>query len=77
MTQTTIKEYYRYEDQDGSHVISDFEIINAYYPYWSSLMVKAGRRPDWESCVEDWAVVHWAWKITNEEADELLKEAQK
>ena len=73
MTQTTVKKYYRYEDQDGSHVISDFEIINTYYPYWSSLMVKAGRRPDWESCVEDWVVVHYAWPIPIEEAELLMK----
>lgn len=69
--------FYRYEDQIGSHAISEDQILKEYYPYWSSLMTKAGRRPDYESCIEDWVVVHWAWEIPIEEAEQLMKANQK
>ena len=55
------------KNSDPARYITEDEIIKEYYPYWSSLMVKAGRRPDMESCIEDWAVVHYAWEITMEE----------
>ena len=61
--------YYRYEDQDGSHIYSEEDIINEYYSYWSSLLNKAGRRPDEESCIEDWIIVRYAWEIPIEEAE--------
>lgn len=55
------------DDQVVSVVISEDEIIKEYYPHWSSLMLKAGRRPDFKSCIEDWITEHWAWEISLEE----------
>lgn len=65
--------FYRYEDTLGSHAISEDEIIAEYYPYWSSLMVKAGRRPNIEDCLDDWIMIHWAWQIPADEAATLMK----
>lgn len=56
---------YRYESQDGRHDITEEEILRTYYPYWQEQMRKVGKEAliSPEACIEDFIVVHWAWKV--------------
>jgi hypothetical protein len=58
--------YYTYQDPDGTHTFSTSQIFDQYWPYWYSKMVKK-YGPDsplvnWESCLDDWITVHWAYE---------------
>lgn len=46
-------------------VMNEQEILNEYYSYWSTRMLKVGRSPfiTEQNCIQDWIVVHWAWEI--------------
>jgi len=57
---------------DGDDVVetkSEDEIRKEYYPYWYGKMCdKFGKEHvdatySFEECLEDWIVVHWAWKV--------------
>ena len=52
----------------GQHVTeiwSEDQIIKAYYKYWSTKMIEAGKGDDIsrERCIEDWCTVHWAIEV--------------
>lgn len=57
-----------YQDQGGNHIISDEEILASYYPWWQEQMRKVGKEHliSEASCIEDFVVVHWAYKQTEE-----------
>lgn len=42
--------------------LSDQEILNYYWDYWSGKMRELGRDSliTHERCIEDWCIVHWA-----------------
>jgi hypothetical protein len=46
------------------------EILNEYYPDWSRRMLKiALTRPieiSHDACIEDWVVVNWAQRVTDD-----------
>ena len=52
-------------DQPVYTTLSENEILDFYWDYWSSQMVKAGK--DLNNycpldCIDDFAVIHWAWR---------------
>lgn len=53
----------------GVVTLSEKEIIDSFYPFWYRKMVKKYGSDYVEAnfsqveCIEDWAVVHWAWKV--------------
>lgn len=54
-----------YPGELGQHVeetLSEDQIIESYYHYWSVKMIQAGHGDDIsrERCIEDWTVIHWA-----------------
>lgn len=57
-----------YQDQGGVHTISDEEILASYYPHWQEQMRKVGKEHliSPEACIEDFVVVHWAYKQIEE-----------
>ena len=50
------------DDQPVTVVMTDAEILEEYFPWWSVQMRKVGKdtliTP--ENCIDDWVVVHWA-----------------
>lgn len=65
--------YFTYCEPDSNgntiHVtLSEDEIINHYYPHWSSKMIEKYGQEEFEKnwsvrdCIDDWIVVHWAWE---------------
>ena len=56
----------------GQHVEeiwSEEQILKAYYPHWSAMMIQNMAAPDLnpKTCVEDWCVVHWAVEVPKPE----------
>jgi hypothetical protein len=41
------------------------EILAQFFPYWSGEMRRIGKAHEIseESCVEDFVIVHWAWRV--------------
>lgn len=66
-------DYYKYLEQGDDGItpvevrISKQEILDTYYEYWKSQMVRVGKKDQIseDSCVEDFIVIHWAWKDKN------------
>ncbi len=58
-------------DETGGYVVtlSEEEIRKEYWPYWYGKMCeKFGKETvdqnySFEECLDDWCVVHWAWKV--------------
>lgn len=48
--------------------LSDDEIIEQYWDYWSSRMIAKYGLEEFEKnwskkeCIEDWVIIHWAWE---------------
>lgn len=44
------------------------EILDEYWRYWSGEMLRAGKSPmiTVDNCVDDFAVIHWAWQTWDE-----------
>lgn len=59
---------YKYQDQEGEHLVTRDEIIKTYYPWWCEQMRKVGKEAyiSEENCVDDWLVVHWAWDVSDQ-----------
>ena len=61
--------YVEYTDS-GDHVsvISEDDIIEKFYPYWSGRMIEKFGQEEFEKtytkqdCIDDWVVVNWAWQ---------------
>jgi hypothetical protein len=62
---------WRFNDQDGTHTISEEQIVRTYYPWWRDRMIARGFFDEIspEHCIEDWAIVHWAWRVRPEDGD--------
>ena len=61
---------FKYEtpNPDGSvetTVLTEDELIERYWDYWCEQMRKVGKEDliSRENCIEDFIVVHWAWRI--------------
>ncbi|MCX6783271.1 MAG: hypothetical protein NTZ20_04795 [Candidatus Levybacteria bacterium] len=61
---------YNEQGEDNPLEITDEQIINDYYPYWESRMIKKfGEGHELitrENCIEDWIIINWAWEKINE-----------
>lgn len=44
--------------------ITEEEILETYYPWWSNKLRTMGRDHliSKEGCIDDWVVVNWAWR---------------
>lgn len=60
-----IKPMYKYQDPWGEYTLSEKQILDEYWNYWSGCMLKAHKSPEIteENCIEDFCIIHWAWKI--------------
>ena len=59
-----------YPGDEGEHIIEELtedQIIEQYFPYWSEQMAKVGKADmiSRELCIEDWCTVHWAIKVVD------------
>ena len=53
-----------WNETGGDSVLSEEQILDYYWKYWSEKMRDKGQREEVitkENCIDDWAVVHWAW----------------
>lgn len=46
-------------------IYTEEEILDHYYEHWKRGMISVGKRHliSKERCIEDWATVHWAWRL--------------
>ena len=58
------------EDMEAVYItLSEEEIIDQYYPYWSEQMIKKYGIEEFETkwnvkdCIDDFAVLHWAEEV--------------
>lgn len=60
--------YFAYCEPDPDRVIvlTELEILDSYWDYWSSMMIKVNKAPliTPKNCIDDFCVVHWAWEVT-------------
>ena len=55
-------------DSGYVETLSEDEILENYYPYWSAAMIKKYGQEEFDKtyckldCIDDWAVVNWAWE---------------
>ena len=49
-------------DIDRWETLSDQEILDSYWDYWSDKMLEKGPNDSctYENCITDWCIVHWA-----------------
>ena len=57
--------YFKYQDPSGEEILSEDEILDAYYLYWSNQMIKVNKLPmvTEQHCLDDWITVYWAWEV--------------
>ncbi len=55
-----------YCDLDGDHYITEAQIIEQYFLYWSTMMERVGKQNliSYERCVEDFCTIHWAMEVS-------------
>lgn len=53
-----------YEDPSGRYTLTDAEILERYWGWWSGQMAERhpGRPLTPEECIQDFVVVNWAWE---------------
>jgi hypothetical protein len=60
-----------YPDGNDNNIVetlSEDEIIEQYYPYWSGKMIEKFGQEEFDKtwskkeCIQDFIVVHWAWE---------------
>lgn len=63
------------EDEAVYETLSEKQIIEQYFEYWSEKMRDIGKEQliSEARCIEDWTVVHWAWE-TDEFGNALDKQ---
>jgi hypothetical protein len=58
-----------YPNSEGDPIyetLTEDQIIDYYWEYWSGQMRKVGRSEDMitrENCIEDFVIIHWAWEV--------------
>lgn len=61
--------YLELPDKEGDPAVeiikTDEEILDEYWNYWCSQMIRVRKSPMMteENCIEDYVVVNWAWEI--------------
>ncbi len=68
MTPSPAWQYNEPREQDFANVIvtvTEAEILREYYPFWCGQMHRVGKilMATEERCIEDWATIHWAWRV--------------
>ncbi len=51
-------------NETGDSVLSEQQILDFYWDYWSAAMRNAGKLEGMitpENCIDDFSVVYWAW----------------
>lgn len=58
---------FQYDDLDGTKTVTEKEIVDTYFPFWSSKMREAGKEDliSEQLCIEDFCVINWAWEVEN------------
>lgn len=58
--------HFKYQDLDGTHYLTEEDILAQYYPHWQQQMTKVGKADQIspEGCIEDFVAVHWAEEVT-------------
>jgi len=53
------------ESPDGNRVVTvtEAEVLATYGPYFRDRCEAIGIVPTDEECIENWAIVNWAWKL--------------
>lgn len=54
-----------WNETGGDSVLSEQQILDYYWDYWSKKMYSIGKPEKVitkENCIDDWAVIHWAWE---------------
>lgn len=56
---------FKYNELDGEVVLTYTQVMEEYWVYWSTQMLRAGKSPlmTGENCLDDFLVVHWGWEI--------------
>lgn len=67
--------YYTFNEFDGMQgrtvTMSEEEIRREYWPYWYERMCakfgkeRVDRNYNFEDCLDDWRVIHWAWEAND------------
>lgn len=59
------------EDLSTVRTMTDAQVLDFYFEHWKAQMTRAGKQDfiTEENCIEDWAVVHWAWEVKNEQEE--------
>ncbi len=57
---------FRYVDPAGEHTITEQEIIDQYFPYFSARLKEMGKEGliSEEECIDNFVAIHWATEIT-------------
>ena len=61
--------YYQIVDSSGISILSEVQILEFYWDYWSTRMQECGKQSeiDPKTCIEDFCVIHWATEIEIED----------
>lgn len=69
-------QYWKYNDITDNvtftpitRCVDDDEILAMYWEYWSEGMKRRGypeKEITKEACIDEWAVVNWAWEISGD-----------
>jgi len=62
------------EEYDKWETLSDRDIINEYWEWWSGKMLEKGPNDSctFENCITDWVIVHWAVRNYWREMKEII-----
>lgn len=57
-----------YPDDEGNaieEVVTEREIIDSYFDYWSQQMVMSGKahQVSYKNCIEYWVTINWAMEV--------------
>lgn len=52
-------------DNDCVEILTEDEIIESYWEYWTGRMKSVGREDmiSRERCIDDWVTIHWAVEV--------------
>lgn len=56
---------YKYFDLEGDQYITEAQIIEQYFPYWSQRMEAVNKKHliNYQRCIEDFCVLHYAFEV--------------
>ena len=52
-----------YQDPNGEYCLTEKEVLDGYYSYWSGKMLEVHKSPmiTERNCINDYMIVHWAF----------------